>query len=83
MKSGLLYLLIIACLCACESRDYQLEQRKVRYIKKESKKQIDSLRPILDSLCLERESKVIGKLVDSLLEVRLKEIEEKIQLPND
>ncbi len=65
-------------LYSCNSEDEKLTNKQLRLIDKLARQEIDSLRPIMDSLCDIRREKEFQTRVDSLLQVRLKELETKM-----
>lgn len=77
MKNASLVFLILSVLLwpSCESQETSIRLTSSERIRIDSlaKKQIDSLVPVLDSLCTANKDKLIEQALDSIIELRQQE----------
>lgn len=75
----LLFLMVTFQVLSCKEPEIQLDRAARRTVDTLFNAQIDSISPVLDSLCLANKEKLIQMTADSILKIRRKE-EERLRL---
>lgn len=74
-----LFIISIAFLFSCGIDSSRKKKDRTKLIEELTKNQTDSLRVELDSICIETKEQQFEILVDSVLDVRLGEVKDKLK----